>query len=266
MEALEGLMARLRSPGGCPWDREQDHDTLLLYTLEEAYEVVEAVEAKDPGAIRDELGDLLFHVVFHSRIAEEAGQFRLAEVIRGITAKMIARHPHVFGPQAGSLTEAHEVVDRWESFKAAEQAGSGKQPPPRVGEIPSIFDGLNKRLSALLYAHKMQRRMAKVKFDWPNAHSVLDKLREEVTELAEAIEAGEPEAMADELGDVLLVAVNIANQLNINPETALRKACDKSQRRFRFIEAELHRTGREVAMADLAEMEALWQESKRQGL
>ncbi|MBF0212315.1 MAG: nucleoside triphosphate pyrophosphohydrolase [Magnetococcales bacterium] len=252
MEALEALMARLRSPEGCPWDREQTPVSLLPYTIEEAFEVAEAVETHNPTAWKDELGDLLFHVVFHSRIAEEQGHFSLTEVIAGIVEKMTRRHPHVFAPDGERLQEAKEVVGRWEEIKRQEK--SGKQGPA------SVFDDINSRLPALLWAAKVQRKMSQVGFDWNGPEGVLEKVHEELEELRNA---PNPDNREEELGDVLLTLVNLAAHYRINPEMALRRATRKVQDRFRHMEQSLHASQRTPAEATLDELEALWQESKR---
>ncbi len=252
MLALEALMARLRGENGCPWDREQTPATLLPYTIEEAYEVAEAVETGNHAAWRDELGDLLFHVVFHSRIAEEQELFTLTDVIAGITAKMTRRHPHVFDPATTPLHEAEAVVARWEEIK--------RQEKPRAHAPPSLFDDLTSCLPALLWAAKVQRKMAQVGFDWQNADGVMEKVREELEELREA---REPTAQEEELGDLLFTMVNLARHMRINPEIALRRATHKFQARFRYMEQRLHAQNRTPAEAGLEELEALWLESKR---
>ncbi|MBF0428429.1 MAG: nucleoside triphosphate pyrophosphohydrolase [Magnetococcales bacterium] len=252
MEELEALMARLRGPDGCPWDREQTPLSLLPYTIEEAYEVAEAVETRNPVAWRDELGDLLFHVVFHSRIAQEQGEFSLADVVAGVVEKMTRRHPHVFDPNGERLAEAALVLGRWEEIKRQEKGESG-------GQV-SVFDDINSRLPALLWAAKVQRKMAQVGFDWKEPSGVIDKVHEELAELQQAADT---DAREEELGDLLFTLVNLARHLQINPESALRRATRKFQDRFRFMEQRLHADNRTPHEADLEELEALWQESKR---
>ncbi|MBF0627905.1 MAG: nucleoside triphosphate pyrophosphohydrolase [Magnetococcales bacterium] len=252
METLEQLMARLRGPNGCPWDREQTPASLLPYTIEEAYEVVEAVETGNTHAWKDELGDLLFHVVFHSRIAEEQGHFGLSDVIAGIVEKMTRRHPHVFDPNGTPLDQPAEVKERWEVIKRNEK--------PRKEGIPSVFDDLNSRLPALLWAAKVQRKMSQVGFDWQGPEGVLEKVHEELEELKSA---PTPDNREEELGDLLLTLVNLASHYQINPELALRRATRKAQERFRTMEQRLHAQNRTPADATLDELEALWQESKK---
>ncbi|MEO5331027.1 MAG: nucleoside triphosphate pyrophosphohydrolase [Magnetococcus sp. YQC-5] len=249
MEALETLMARLRGAGGCPWDRKQTALSLLPYTIEEAYEVAEAVETHDKQAWRDELGDLLFHVVFHSRIAEEEGAFGLAEVISGVVDKMTRRHPHVFDPTCEPMQEARQVPARWEEIKRAEK-----------NDPSSVFDDIHSRLPALLWAAKVQRKMAQVGFDWQDAAGVMEKVREELEELTQAMDT---DAREEELGDVLFTLVNLARHYHVNPESALRRATRKFQERFRYMEQSLHAENRTPRDADLAELETLWQASKQ---
>ncbi len=258
LEALVTLMAQLRSPYGCPWDREQTARSLLPYTIEEAYEVVEAVETDNPTAWKDELGDLLFHIVFHSRIAEESGLFTLTDVAQGVTAKMIRRHPHVFDPKGQRLTHAGEVPGRWEEIKRAEKAKREATNPKK--NPTSLFDDINSHLPALLWAAKVQRKMAQVGFDWQEPAGVIEKVHEELTELQNATT---PTDQEEEFGDLLFTLVNLARHLQINPETALRSATHKFQKRFRHMEQQLHQQNRTPREADLDELEALWQASKR---
>ncbi|MBF0339560.1 MAG: nucleoside triphosphate pyrophosphohydrolase [Magnetococcales bacterium] len=254
MAALEALMARLRSEDGCPWDKAQTPASLLPYTIEEAFEVVEAVETGNSNGLKDELGDLLFHVVFHSRIAEEEDRFTLAEVIEGIVTKMTRRHPHVFAADGESLRRPEQVVERWEEIKRQEKSG-------RSGPGPaSVFDDVNSRLPALLWAAKVQRKMSQVGFDWSEPEGVMEKIREELEEVRQA---ETPDHREEELGDLLLTIVNLASHYRINPEIALRRATRKAQERFRYMESRLHDTQRTPADASLEELEELWQESKR---
>ncbi|GAB0056855.1 Nucleoside triphosphate pyrophosphohydrolase [Candidatus Magnetaquicoccaceae bacterium FCR-1] len=254
IEALESLMARLRGEDGCPWDRKQTLKSLLPYTIEEAYEVVEAVETHDLKALKDELGDLLFHIVFHSRIAAEEGHFTLAEVIEGIVTKMTRRHPHVFGSEAERQADPDRVVARWEEIKREEKAAKGG------GEPASVFDDLNSHLPALLWASKVQRKMSQVGFDWKDPSGVIEKIHEELEEFRVAPNADNRE---EELGDILLTLVNLARHYRINPETALRRATHKVQDRFRFMERALHASNRTPKDASLDELEELWLASKR---
>ncbi|MEO5377476.1 MAG: nucleoside triphosphate pyrophosphohydrolase [Magnetococcus sp. DMHC-6] len=261
IEQLEGLMARLRAEDGCSWDREQTHKTLLPHTLEEAYEVVEAVEVGNDSGLKEELGDLLFHIVFHSQIAQEEGRFSLSDVITGITEKMRARHPHLFGSEVGTLTEPAAVVRRWEEIKQLEKEQK-RQEKGSAKHTPSIFDGINSRLSALLWSSKVQREMARVNFDWSNVKDIYAKIDEELDELKQAHRQGDPKAMEEEMGDLFFVLVNLCRHLEINPELALRWVTLKVQKRFRYIEARVAQMGQSVVETDLERLEALWQESK----
>jgi ATP diphosphatase len=258
VERLVAIMARLRDPeGGCPWDLEQDFDSIAPYTLEEAHEVAEAIARRDMGELRDELGDLLFQVVYHARMAEEAGAFRFGDVVAAISEKMIRRHPHVFGDESRDKSAAQQTVD-WERIKAAERAG---RPKPA-----GALDGVALALPALTRAVKLQARAARVGFDWPDAGAVLDKIAEETGELVEARDAGRAEAVAEEYGDLMFVMANLARHLGIDPEAALRGANAKFTRRFAAIEAALAAEGRTPADSDLAEMDLLWNAAKARGL
>ncbi|WP_374449298.1 nucleoside triphosphate pyrophosphohydrolase [Stella sp.] len=245
---LLGIMRRLRDPeAGCPWDKAQTFATIAPYTIEEAYEVADAIEEQDFDGLRDELGDLLFQVVFHSRMAEELGRFGFAEVADAISDKMVRRHPHIFGNAADGSGDA----THWEALKEAERAA-------RAGDrLQSVLDGVPAALPALVRADKLQRRAARVGFDWPDADAVLPKIDEELAEIAEA-RAAAPDRVAEEVGDLLFSVVNLARKLNIDAEVALRKANSKFDRRFRGIEAALLAEGRRPQDATLAEMEALW--------
>lgn len=255
---LLGIMARLRDPErGCPWDRAQSFATIAPYTIEEAYEVAEACERGDPAALKDELGDLLFQVVFHARMAEETGLFAFNDVARAIADKMERRHPHVFGdaviPDAAAQTVA------WEEHKAAERrakaGGAGAEPE-------SALDGVGEALPALTRALKLQARAARVGFDWPAPPPILDKIEEEIGELRDVLASGAaPAAIEDELGDLLFAVVNLARRLRIDPEQALRRGCRKFDRRFRRVEALLAAQGMTPA-AGLDAMEAQWQKAK----
>ncbi|MBF0625059.1 MAG: nucleoside triphosphate pyrophosphohydrolase [Magnetococcales bacterium] len=252
--ALTGLMAlvdRLRGPDGCPWDQTQTFHTLLTHTVEEAYEVVEAVENSDLPGLRQELGDLLFHVVLYSRIAQEGGHFDLAEVIGGVTDKMIQRHPHVFGSPED---RAARRPGDWERRKHRE-AGAEQRPG-------SVFDGLSGRLPALHLAYKVQQKMARVGFDWPGPEPVRAKVAEELAEFDQAVAAGDARAMEEELGDLLFVLANLARHHRINPERALRQATVKFRDRFRFIEERVWAAGDRVEEVGVARLEELWQERK----
>ena len=248
---LLDIMARLRAEDGCPWDRAQTFDSIAPYTIEEAYEVADAIERRDWSALRDELGDLLLQAVYHSRLAEEAGCFRFADVARGIADKMLARHPHVFGPAA--VADAAAQTDAWEARKADERATRGES---------GTLAGVPTALPALTRAAKLTRRAARVGFDWPDAAAVLDKLNEEAAELRAELPGADPARLADELGDVLFVLANLARKLDLDPERCLRGANGKFERRFAAIEAALAGEGRAPADASLAEMEALWTAAK----
>jgi tetrapyrrole methylase family protein/MazG family protein/ATP diphosphatase len=254
---LVEIMARLRDPaGGCPWDLEQSFATIAPYTIEEAYEVADAIERGDLKDLRDELGDLLLQVVFHARMAEEAGAFSFADVARAINDKMVRRHPHVFG-EARHRSAAEQTV-AWETIKAGERSAKAGAGPA------SLLDDVPVALPALTRAVKLSRRAARVGFVWPSAAEVLAKLREEVAELEAEVGAAEIDRarVADELGDVLFVCANLARDLDIDPEAALRGTNAKFVRRFRFIEAALAARGSSPEASDLAEMDALWNAAK----
>ncbi|MBP7000220.1 nucleoside triphosphate pyrophosphohydrolase [Amaricoccus sp.] len=251
---LVAIMARLRDPErGCPWDLEQDFATIAPYTIEEAYEVADAIERGAMGELRDELGDLLLQVVYHAQMAREAGHFGFDDVARGVSDKMIRRHPHVFGAESRDKSAAEQTRD-WEAIKAAERAAR----PVR----PSALDGVAMGLPALLRAVKLQNRAARVGFDWPDAGAVLDKIAEETAELVEARDAGDAGKVAEEFGDLLFVMANLARHLGVDPEAALRAANAKFTRRFHAIEAALACDGRGPEQSDLAEMDALWNAAK----
>jgi MazG family protein len=253
---LARIMARLRDPeAGCPWDLEQDFATIAPYTIEEAYEVADAIERGDMGELRDELGDLLFQVMFHSRMAEEAGAFSLADVVAAINDKMIRRHPHVFGEK--DVRSAHEQTVAWEVMKAAERARKAAPEGPA-----SALDGVARALPALLRAEKLQKRAARTGFDWTETPPIFDKLEEEVAEVKAAIAGGDPAEIEDEVGDLLFVAANLARRLDIDPEQALRKANAKFERRFRAMEAAAAAEGVDFASLSLDDQEAYWQRVK----
>jgi ATP diphosphatase len=256
---LVAIMARLRDPArGCPWDIEQDFASIAPYTIEEAYEVADAIARGDMAALRDELGDLLFQVVYHARMAEEAGAFAWDDVVGAISEKMIRRHPHVFGDESRNKTADQQTAD-WERAKADERARAGKQAGERAGALAGVAVGL----PALTRAVKLQNRAARVGFDWPDAGAVLDKIAEETAELVEAQGAGDAGRVAEEYGDLMFVMANLARHLRVDPEAALRAANAKFTRRFEAIEAALAADGRTPAESDLAEMDALWDAAKR---
>jgi MazG family protein len=250
---LVTLMARLRTPGtGCPWDLEQTFATIAPYTIEEAYEVADAIERGDMAELKGELGDLLFQSVFHARMAEEAGAFNIDDVIRGLVDKMVDRHPHVFGTAAIDSAEAQ--TGAWEVMKAAERAKKAKDGPL------SAVDGVALGLPALMRAEKLTKRAGRVGFDWPGPEPVLDKLHEEIGELREAIEAPvvDQAHVAEELGDILFVVANLCRKLSVDPEVALRNANAKFVKRFHGMESLARDKGIDFASLSLDEQEALW--------
>ena len=254
---LRAIMAALRDPvTGCPWDVEQTFATIAPYTIEEAYEVEDAIARQDWAELKGELGDLLFQSVFHARMAEEAGLFDLDDVAAAISDKMIARHPHVFGDQSNAKTADQQVQD-WETVKAAERAAKARG---------GVLDDVALGLPALMRAEKLQKRAARVGFDWPDIGHVVDKIAEEARELAEARATLPQDKIAEEMGDLLFVMANLARHLKVDPETALRQANAKFTRRFAHIEAELALRGKRPEDSDLAEMDALWDEAKARGL
>ena len=254
---LVELIARLRAPGGCPWDREQTHESLKPMLLEEAYEVLEAIDEGDDEEFLGELGDLLLQVVFHSQIATEEDRFTVADVIQRIASKMIRRHPHVFGDDNAQTST--EVLRNWESIKAAELQAKGK-----ASVDGSMLDSVSASLPGLMEAFQMTTKVSRVDFDWPDAAAVLEKLDEEVEELKEAvaIEPRSHQEIAGEVGDLLFVAVNVARLLGVDPESALKASNRKFRRRFRYIEDRLRLQGRKPADSDHVEMNSLWDEAK----
>jgi MazG family protein len=255
LNRLLDIMARLRDPAtGCPWDIEQTFATIAPYTIEEAYEVADAIEQDDLSSLREELGDLLFQVVFHARMAEEAGHFDFEAVSESIADKMVRRHPHVFGDETVASLAAQTV--RWEEQKASERA-AGADPQGH-----SALDGVPKTLPALTRAEKFGRRAARIGFDWPDADGVLLKIEEELKELRAAIDSGEPQQAAQELGDLLFAVTNLARHLGTDPETSLRGTITRFERRFREVEESFAREGRDISEASLDDMEIRWQASK----
>ena len=253
---LVELIARLRAPGGCPWDREQTHESVKPMTIEEAYEVAEAIDDRDDRELASELGDLLLQVVFHADIARERGAFGVEEVIRRVSDKMVRRHPHVFGGRTADTSG--EVLRNWEAIKHAERTAQGK-----AGEGGSMLDSVSKRLPATMEAFQIATKVSRVGFDWPDAAAVLAKLDEEVAELKQAVAGGEdPVAVNDEIGDLLFVAVNVARLLGADPESALKAANRKFRRRFRHVEERLRASGRTPAESSLEEMDRLWADAK----
>jgi ATP diphosphatase len=255
------IMAALRTPGsGCPWDLEQDFASIAPYTIEEAYEVADAISRGDLDDLKDELGDLLLQVVFHARMAEEQGSFAFGDVVQAITEKLIRRHPHVFGDKGEMSTG--QVNVQWDEIKAEEKAArvkAGKSPAPgRDGALAGVSPGL----PALARALKLQQKAGKVGFDWNDPKAVLAKIREEADEIAQELDAGQQDKVAGEIGDLLFAVVNLARHLDVDPESALRTTNLKFERRFAAIEDALAATGKKPAEASLAEMDALWDEAK----
>ena len=250
--ALLDVMARLRDPeNGCPWDLEQDFATIAPYTIEEAYEVADAIERKDMAGLKEELGDLLFQSVFHAQMAKEKGLFSFGDVAEAIANKMIRRHPHVFGDE--TMRTAEEQTDAWEKQKAEERAAKGKN--GLLADVPAGLPGLTR-------AVKLQKRAARVGFDWKNARDVLDKIAEETEELNDAMNSGDKAHIEEEYGDLLFVLANLSRHLDIDPEAALRGANEKFIRRFNYIETRMKEDGKSLADASLETMEAIWNEAK----
>jgi MazG family protein len=251
------IMDRLRDPeGGCPWDLEQTFHTIAPYTIEEAYEVADAIERDDKSDLREELGDLLFQVAFHSRMAAEEGAFEAADVAKAINDKMIRRHPHVF--ETADDRSSDEQVIAWEVVKAKEREAKAKGKAPA-----SALDGVALSLPALLRAEKLQKRAARTGFDWTEADQIFDKLEEETAEVKEAITSGDPGAVQDEIGDLLFVVANLARRLNVDPEVALRQANAKFERRFRAMEQMAGQRDQAFDQLDLEAQEGLWQAVKK---
>ena len=253
IRAVLDVMARLRDPmHGCPWDVTQSFATIAPYTIEEAYEVADAIQRDDLAGLKEELGDLLFQVAFHARMAEEQGAFDFADVANALAAKMIERHPHVFGEKVERT--AAEQTQAWEALKAEQRA--------RKRPNASLLDDVPMALPALMRAEKLTKRAARINFDWPTPEPVLEKLEEELAELSHARAAGDHDAIAEEMGDILFVMANLARKLNVDPEEALRRANAKFTSRFQHIERRLAQQSR-AGPQPLEEMEALWVEAKR---
>ena len=261
IENLMNVMERLRHPTeGCPWDREQTFSSVAPYTIEEAYEVSYAIEKNDMSSLKEELGDLLLHIVFHSRIAEESGDFDFNEVAQSIVDKMIRRHPHVFGEEEQRTREFHG--DEWEAQKKLERAAKAQR---RGDSLPSILDDVALAFPALMRAEKLGKRAAKVGFEWQNIESYFNKINEEILELRNALDEKEisKKLVEEELGDILLSVVSLARYLKVDAELALRRSNDKFESRFRFIEKQLSEAGKKPEETSLAEYESFWHEAKQ---
>jgi MazG family protein len=261
-EKLVALQARLRAADGCPWDREQTHATLRTYLVEEAYEVLDALESGEDAKFAEEMGDLLLQIIFHSQIAAEAGRFTVADVIREVHEKMVRRHPHVFGEQRAK--DAAEVLKNWEQIKREER--SSKAAPTVRGQekrAESLLDGVPRGLPALMEGFQLTRRAARVGFDWGNIDGIFDKLIEEAAELRHAQAGGDARRIESEVGDILFVAANLARFLHIDPEIAMKKANAKFSRRFREMERIARNRGTTFASVPRPEMETLWDTAKQ---
>ena len=257
MDRLLQIMAQLRDPkSGCPWDVEQNFATIAPYAIEEAYEVADAIERSDFDELKGELGDLLLQVVFHAQMADEAGHFSFQDVARSIGDKMVSRHPHVYGDESRDKSADDQVRD-WETVKAAERAAKARG---------GVLDDVALGLPALMRAEKLQKRAARVGFDWPEITQVIDKISEEARELAEVTDSADTDKIAEEMGDLLFVMANLSRHLKVDPETALRAANAKFTRRFQFIEAALADQGVRPEHSTLEEMDALWDAAKAAGL
>lgn len=250
-QKLVELMARLRGPDGCPWDRKQTPQSLKPFLIEECYEVVDALDEGAPEKVKEELGDLLFQIIFHARLAEEAGQFTIGDVIAANREKMTRRHPHVFGEE--KLATDKEVLANWEEIKKKEKGYEHRK---------SVLEGVPRDLPSLLRAHRLQERAARIGFDWARLEEALPKLDEEIAEFKESLKQEDAAGIEEELGDLFFMLVNISRFLGVNPEEALRKTISKFIHRFRFIEEKAEAAGKSLAVMSLDEMERLWQESK----
>jgi MazG family protein len=252
-QRLVEIMARLRAPGGCPWDREQTFDSIKPYTLEEVYEVLDSIDARDWPALAEELGDLMLQCVFYARMAEDEGLFSIGESLDAINDKLVRRHPHVFG--AGEARTAGDVKRRWDEIKAEEMQEKGKP-------AGALLDSVPRSLPALVEAQQVSSKVAKVGFDWPDDGQVLAKLHEEMDELAEARAGRSQDEVEAELGDILFVIVNLARHYEVDAEQALRKSNAKFRQRFNYLERRLVEQGKKLEESALEEMEELWQEAK----
>jgi len=249
-DQLIDIVAKLRSPGGCPWDREQTRESLRPFLVEEFYELIDALNEDSPEAVKEELGDLLFQIVFQSQLSSEEGRFNINDVVQGISEKLVRRHPHVFGGR--QLNTPEEVVERWQEYKKNE----GKT-------YDSAIDGVPKSMPALLRASEIQKKATKVGFDWDRIEDVFAKFDEEIKELKEALDRKEYREIEEELGDILFVLVRVANFLNVNPEDSLKKTINKFSQRFAHIEREAFRQGKKLNDMTLKEMDILWNDAKK---
>jgi MazG family protein len=256
-EKLVRVMARLRGPGGCPWDREQTHATLRTYLIEEAYEVLDALDGADDVKFAEELGDLLLQIVFHAEMAEEEGRFDIVDVIREIYEKMIRRHPHVFGEKRAK--DAAEVLRNWEIIKREERAAKGAV---EVEKAESVLDGVPRSLPGLLEGYQLTRKAARIGFDWENVEGIFEKLQEETEELRQVLEKRGSKEIEGEVGDILFAAMNLARFLRIDPEIAMKKASGKFARRFREMERIAREEGKTLGEVERGRMEELWEEAK----
>jgi len=254
-QRLVEIMARLRAPGGCPWDREQTYDSIKPYTVEETYEVMDAIDRRDFQSLAEELGDLTLQVVFYAQMAAEEGRFTVSDALDAINEKLIRRHPHVFAD--GDAKTSDQVLKRWDEIKTEEKRDKGEAPK-------GMLDTVVRQQPALLEATQISRKAAGAGFDWPALEPVLDKVREELDELAEARQRSSQEDLEGEVGDLLFTLVNVARFLKVDPEQALRKTNAKFRRRFSYVETELAARGRTPAQSDIEEMESLWQQAKTQ--
>ena len=253
LNELISIMERLRAPGGCPWDREQTTESLVPFIIEEAYEVIAAIDARSPDMLKDELGDLLFQIIFLCQLAGEEEQFTMEDVIKGSVEKMVRRHPHVFSDEKAESTK--EVLKNWARIKK-EERGDGNR--------DGYLSGIPEQLPALLRAHKVTEKAARVGFDWKDIEGAFGKVDEEIGEFREAIRERDGDGMEEEFGDILFTLVNVGRFAEINPENALRKTIGKFIRRFHFLEEDLRQRGREVASTSPEEMEELWRKAKRE--
>jgi MazG family protein len=253
-QKLLDVMARLRGPAGCPWDRDQSPSSLKPYLIEEAYEVVEALEAADPAALEEELGDLLFQVVFHAQIAAEQGDFTMATLLRRLLDKMVSRHPHVFGD--ASVASPEEALTQWETIKLREARSKGHD--------RSVIAGVPRALPSLLRAQRIQSKASRIRFDWPDARAAWEKVKEEMTEAEEALADGDRARVREELGDVLFSLVNVARLSDLDAEEALQQAIEKFRRRFTEMEADLTARGKSVDSVTPEELERSWDAAKTQ--